>query len=322
MKKISFLIIIFLLFNYCNHNIKQKSKDYKGLTFFTMDTIVEIKYKGDNQKLENKIKKEFERIYNKFSPSVKTGVLYKINHKIKDKIIIDNETKYLIEKSDYFSNLSNGIFDITIKPVIDLWGFENTDKHYSIPKDNELKEKLKLVNYKRISVKNNYLYIPENYKIDLGGIAKGYAVDKVSKIFKEYDINDFLINAGGDLMAKGRNPDGEKWKIGIQNPREAGIIKIIEINNKAVATSGDYQRYFIKNGIRYHHIISPRTGMPFRKWISMTIIANKCIESDTLATMFFGMDIRTIKKIIGHYPTPVKYYAISSEKKIYTNLQR
>jgi thiamine biosynthesis lipoprotein len=286
-----------------------------------MDTIIEIKYKGDNRELENKIKNEFNRIYNKFSPSVKTGVLYKINHRRKDKIIIDNETKYLIEKSNYFSNLSKGIFDITIKPIIDLWGFENTDKHYTIPNKNILKRKLEFVNYKKILIKNNLLYLPKNFEIDLGGIAKGYAVDKVSKIFQQYNINDFLINAGGDLIAKGKNPDGEEWKIGIQNPRGAGIIKIIEIEKKAVATSGDYQRYFIKNGIRYHHIISPFSGQPFRKWISMTIIANTCMEADSLATVFFGMDIKTIKKTIKKYPYYIRYYAVNSENKTYTNFR-
>ncbi len=319
MKKIySTLIIIFFFFS-CSPNNNKKS-GYKNITFFTMDTIVEIKYKGDKPKVEKAIKKEFERIYKKFSPSVKTGILYKINHRKNNKIFIDNETKYLIKKSIFFSKLSNGIFDITIKPIIDLWGFEDKNKDYRVPKKRELLSKLKFVDYKRIKLNNNSIEIPNGLEIDLGGIAKGYAVDRAADIFLKKGINNFLINAGGDLIVKGKNPEGKEWRIGIQNPRGSGIIKIIDIKNKAVATSGDYQRYFIKNGIRYHHILSPFSGIPYRKWISMTIIADKCIEADSIATMFFGMDKEQIKDTINKNKIySVKFYAIDSEHKIYTN---
>ena len=318
MRKLPFFIIILIIFGYCN-STKTGENNYSEFTFFTMDTVINVKYKGVNKSLEKKIKAEFYRIYKKFSPAVKSSVIERINNRKKNKIKLDTETKYLILKSDYFSKLSEGVFDITIKPIIDLWGFESNNKVYKIPDIAEVKNKLKLVNYKKIIITNEFLYLPPGFKLDLGGIAKGYAVDKAADIFKKHGIRDFLINAGGDLIAEGKNPKGENWVIGIKNPRGSGLIKIFSIKNSAVATSGDYQRYFIKNGVRYHHILSPFTGYPFHKWISMTVIAKTCMEADSLATMFFGMDINSINKTVKVSEYPLKYYAVNREMKIYTN---
>jgi len=301
-----------------NGGKNKRLEEYSSFTFFSLDTVVDVKYKGYNKRVEQKIKNEFKRIYNKFSPSVRSSVLNSINRGGKRKI--DRETLYLIKESLLFYKKSNGIFDITVKPLLDLWGFESDKRR--VPSKKEIKKALKFVSSKRILLTNNEINLPEGFKIDLGGIAKGYAVDRAAHIFKKAGINNFLINAGGDLIAEGVNDKGKPWVIGIQHPRSSGIIKVFSVKNKAVATSGDYQRYFIKNGIRYCHIISPFTGYPYRKWASMTVIADDCITADALSTAFFGMDIDTIEKTINKYFKNIRFYGINSNLQVFTNFDK
>ncbi len=322
-----FIILLLILFTLL-FTIRKKQKKgevnfnkvnyYSSLTFFSMDTVVEIKYKGKLPVVEKRIKSEFGRIYKKFSPSVKTSIVSLIN-KSGGKIKIDKETAYLIKKSIIFSKKSRGVFDITIKPVIDLWGFEKEEK--KVPAKDELEKALKFVSYEKIKLSDGFLEIPEGFEIDLGGIAKGYAVDRCAEIFMKSGVKDFLINAGGDLIVRGVNDKGKRWVVGIQNPRGGGIIKVFSVKNRAVATSGDYQRYFIKDGIRYCHILSPFTGYPFRYWISMTVIAEDCTTADALSTAFFGMDYKEIEeflKLNREYKN-IKFYGVDSKMKVFTN---
>jgi len=145
--------------------------------------------------------------------------------------------------------------------------------------------------------------------IDLGGIAKGYAVDRARDLFRRAGVKDFLINAGGDLWAEGKNPRGEPWRVGIQNPRGEGILRVLSLSGKAVATSGDYQRFFLWEGRRYHHLLSPFTGYPFPFWTSMTVEAESCIKADALATAFSGVESGRVKALLDKLPG-VRLYAL------------
>jgi len=284
-----------------------------------MGTVIEVQYKGKDFTIERKIKNEFNRLYKKFSPEKKESIVYKINHRQKNKIKIDTETLYLIKKAKVFSSATGGLFDISIRPVLEAWGFGVSKSNSKIPSKSTLAKFLSFVGSKKIKIVDRYLILPEGLKIDLGGIVKGYGVDRASKIFIINNVQNFLINSGGDLIARGKNPEGKNWKIGIQDPRDSGLIKILSISNKSIATSGDYQRFFIKQGKRYHHIISPFSGKPFRKWISMTVVTRSCLEADILSTAFFGMGLKEIKKFIEKYNKKLKFYAINKNKKIFTN---
>ncbi len=317
-------ITMFIILSYNGKKIEKTSSSknfkYSSFTFFSLDTVIDVKYGGENRALERKIKSEFDRIYKKFSPSFRESIIYKINNRRGSEIKIDKETLYLIKESLKFYKESSKVFDITVKPLLDIWGFENEKK--KVPSKKEIVKTLKYVSSERINLKGDKIVLPSGFKIDLGGIAKGYAVDRAAKIFKKSGITNFLINAGGDLIARGVNDRGKPWIIGIQHPRKSGVIKIFRVENRAVATSGDYQRYFVSDGIRYCHILSPFIGYPFRKWVSMTVVAEKCITADALSTAFFGMDVNSIKKTINKYFKDVKFYGIKPDMSVYTNFDR
>ena len=198
---------------------------------------------------------------------------------------ISRELLYVINKARYASELSNGAFDITCKPLIDLW--HNARKTNEVPDTQNILNTLSLVEYRNILTKNNNVkFNKAGMKIDLGALAKGYAVDMAMDLIKNYDIKGALIDAGGDIRAIGKREDGKLWEIGIKHPRERNrIIGLINLENSAVATSGDYERFFMLNGKRYSHIIDPRTGYPVdNQIVSVSVFSSDCLTCDSLAT--------------------------------------
>ncbi len=200
----------------------------------------------------------------------------------------------IIDESLYFSRLTNGAFDITVSPLIKLWGFK-IGKH-KVPTDSEIKEILKIVGYQRIILdyKNKKVYLNKS-RIDLGGIAKGYAIDNAIKVLKTSGIKKGLVNAGGDIRFIG----DKTWSIGIQHPRmRSKLVKKIKLKNRAIVTSGDYERYFVENNKRYHHIINPVTGYPATECVSITVIANDALSADALATGLFVLGVTRGMRLI------------------------
>ncbi len=198
---------------------------------------------------------------------------------------ISRELLYVIDKARYTSVLSNGAFDITCKPLIDLW--HNAEKTNEVPDTQNILDVLSVVGYRNISIKNNNVkFNKAGMKIDLGGLAKGYAVDMAMDLIRKHDIKGALVDAGGDIRAIGKQEDGKLWEIGIKHPRERNrIIGLINLENSAVATSGDYERFFMLNGKRYSHIIDPRTGYPKdNQIISVSVLSSDCLTCDSLAT--------------------------------------
>ena len=198
----------------------------------------------------------------------------------------DPEIIYIITKSNYYSNLSNGAFDITVQPILDLYkkSFEELKRP---PSDEEIKEASNLINYTNIIINGSTIKLnKEGMKVTLGGIAAGYAIDKAADILEEKGIKHALIDIGGDIRAIGSKP-GVPWRIALENPRnKAEYITIVELDNKSVATSGDYERYFEETK-KFHHIINPKTGYSATDLISVTIIADKALDVDAISTSVF-----------------------------------
>ncbi|MCM8795725.1 MAG: FAD:protein FMN transferase [Candidatus Omnitrophica bacterium] len=198
------------------------------------------------------------------------------------------ETIYIIRKSREFWLATDGAFDITIGPLMDLWGFSN--KKYVLPREEKIKEILKLVGSDKIILqdKDNVVKFKTlGMKIDLGAIAKGYAVDCAVKKLRKAGIKSCLINAGGDIYCLGEN-FGRPWRVAIQDPRKKGFLGYLELKDKAVATSGDYAQYFIKDQKRYTHILNPKTGYPADSGVvSVTVVADDTLTADALATAIF-----------------------------------
>ena len=214
----------------------------------------------------------------------------------------------VIEKSQYYSELSDGAFDITISPFVALWGFFDEKGH--IPPNKEIDRLLPAVSYKNIVIsksvdpkKPSTVFLKNTQtQIDLGAIGKGYAVDKALEIIKNFGIDNACVNLGGNIYVLGASAGKNTWKIGVQHPRNKDeILGYLELKNEATATSGDYERFFEIKGKRYSHIINPKTGMPVNGIIAVTIVAPTGTEVDALSTSAFVLGpekgLKLIKKI-------------------------
>ena len=204
---------------------------------------------------------------------------------------VHEETFELIKKAIEFGELSKGIFDVTMGPVIDLWGI-NRKKDY-IPSKTEIQGALQLVSYNDIMLDKDNCAVAlkkTGQSIDLGGIAKGYAADEAKRILSENGIKSAIINFGGNIVTVGRKPDGQEWKIGIQNPLAptGEYLGVLTTTDKTVVTSGSNERFFIKDGIRYHHIIHPYTGRPAQNdLLSVTAVGTSSMDVDAITTALF-----------------------------------
>ncbi len=206
------------------------------------------------------------------------------------------DTYEVLSQAIEFSKLCQGCFDITIGPLVTLW--KNAEDSCNPPDELLISQAISLVDYSDLVL--DYFERTARLKkmgqsIDLGGIGKGFAADKILEVLKQYGISSAFTNLGGNVAAIGAKPDGTPWRVGIQHPRQDNnLIGVVSIVDKTVVTSGDYQRYFIgTNGKRYHHILNPTTGYPSESGlISVTIVANKSLTADALSTILYvaGMD--------------------------------
>ena len=197
------------------------------------------------------------------------------------------ELQTVVLRSLYYGRLSAGAFDITIKPVLDLYKrcYQEQDRP---PSPSELSETLDLVNFRNVLVEDDQIHLTkQNAQITLDGIAKGYIIDLVIDVLQKNEIHHALVNVGGDMRGIGQSSRAKPWSIALQNPRNVkDYLAIIHLTNQAVATSGDYERFFVQDKT-VHHIIDPKTGQSARSLISATVIARMAIDADALATAVF-----------------------------------
>ena len=257
-----------------------------------MGTVIEITLIGDHKEQANKAAlqafQEMKRIEQLMSMKIESGDVFRINRSSgKEWMKASNETLQVIRKAQEISELSEGGFDITVGPLTELWRKAREKK--IPPSAEEVKEKLGLVNFKNIEVdQEGKVYLKKKgMAIDLGGIAKGYGVDRAFNVLMSLGYKNLIVNAGGDLRAGGFK-NNQPWSIGIQNPREPQkLLTRISVSDMAVATSGDYEKFFVHHGKRYHHIFNPNEGFPAEGCQSVTIVTKDCITADGLATAVF-----------------------------------
>ena len=209
-----------------------------------------------------------------------------------------SETLYVIKEGLKFSEMSNGKFDLTIGPLVSLWGIGNKD---FVPEIGKIKDALDRVDYAKLVISGSGVkLLNTGMALDLGGIAKGYSSDRVREYLLSLGVKSALINLGGNIDVIGNKPDGSLWNIGIQHPRKkrGEYIGVIPISNSSFVSSGDYERFFIKDGVRYHHILDTKTGYPrVGEVISSSITSTKGIYGDAISTITFGLTIEEIKEL-------------------------
>ena len=209
----------------------------------------------------------------------------------KSAVVVGDETFAVIKESVHTSEISEGTFDITFHTLHGLWKFdEDIDPHP--PTDKEIKKRLAFLGWRNIKLddaKKTVMLAKPETQISLGGIAKGYAVDKAAAVLSAAGLTSFFVQAGGDLYAKGKKPDGTDWQAGIRDPRgkEGSFFAKIPLSDHAFSTAGDYERSYVVNGKRYHHIIDPRTGQPATACRSVTIWAPNAFIADAIDDAVF-----------------------------------
>lgn len=279
------ILLCSILITSCSDNQQHWQNRELKLLGTTVRIQVNHQNKNIRQKAINDIIAEFSRIESKFSPFKETSEISHINKAgYTQELRISDEMKELLSFSLNISTLTNGAFDITFASVGHLFDFRK-----KTGPDNELfKDNFKGVSYKHITLNKNIIrFNNSKTQISFGGFAKGYAIKKSIEILKSYGIENALVTAGGDSMVIGLK-NGEQWKTGIKAPRgELRTVYSFPLTNKAISTSGDYERYFESNGRRVHHIINPISGKSARGIQSVTVIGPDPMMTDALSTAMF-----------------------------------
>jgi FAD:protein FMN transferase len=233
---------------------------------------------------------EFGRLEGLMSTWSKDSEIQQLNQAAgKHPVPIEAELRSVLQSAHQVSEWTGGKFDVTWGVMSGLWKFDYQNKDGTLPDHDELVRRRKLINYRDLEVNEQAgtaFLRREGMVANLGGIGKGYAVDRARDILQERGFHDFMIQFGGDMYVAGRS-DNREWRLGIQDPRGPGIFAALNLTDSTFSTSGDYERSFIKDGHRYHHILDPATGEPAQGCRSVTIIAKSATLADGLSTGVF-----------------------------------
>lgn len=296
---------------------------------FIMDTFIKIKVIAkDEEEAKDAVGeafKEFKRIelltnrhVEEGRPEYEKSEIIKINKAAAVKPVkVDKDVFEMIQLAQEYTEATGGAFEITIGPVMDLWDFGGGNT--TVPDEKKLEEALTLIGSDNIVLNEEDTTVfltKKDMSLDLGAIAKGYSAQKATQVLKEQGIERAIINAGGNISVLGEKEKGKPWKIGVQDPRsKEEVIAILDATDQVIVTSGDYQRYFEANDKRYHHIIDPRTAMPARGLLSVTVIAEDSTIADILSTSFFVMGLDESLDYLEKHPDILAFF-ITDEKKI------
>lgn len=319
---IALLVLILLIISFGIIKFTNRSQECNK-DIFLMDTIINLKYSGKNsKKAMNESLDKLNEINNSMSLSNKKSTIFKINENAGIKgIEVDSGFLKVVNTALYYGRLSQGAFDISIRPIDKLWGIGS--KNERIPSNDEISKNLKLVNYQNV-ITNNFnstVFLKDkDMSIDLGGIAKGYAADELVSILKKNNLDSALINLGGNLYVYNKSEESKPFNIGIQDPKDENgqTFATLKVKNKSIVTSGNYERYFIKDGKRYHHIMDPKTGKPAESGIiSSTIISDKSIDGDALSTATFILGVKRGTELINSLEG-VDAIFVTNDNNVYT----
>jgi len=310
--------LIRMFFKFPNNKIVQSTRE-----FYALGTVIQFKAYGKKaDKVCDMAMDKINEIENNMSVFKGNSEVSTINKNAGiGQVKVSRGTYYVNKKAVEYGRMSKGAFDPTIRPVVGLWGIQTENPR--IPNTDEINRNNRLVNYKDIILdEQNHTVMLRNkdQALDLGAIAKGFAADEVKNIFCKHKIKSALIDLGGNIFALGNKPNDTPWKIGIQDPfkKRGEFIGVICVTGRSIVTSGNYERYFMNNDKRFHHIMDPFTGNPSENGvISATIISDYSIDGDALSTCAFVMGIEAGLKLAESIEG-VDALFITENKKIYT----
>lgn len=278
------ILIFVILAVIAVHRFYYRNREFKRSEFM-LDTIVEITISAAPARAEAILDSTFKyisQLENELSYYQENSKVWKLNHCQSDSCALDEHIYRLLSISEQYYQMSEGLYDVSIGALSQIWDFEQE----LIPDPAEISNALSSVGLDKFDFNHGFLTRPYGYYLNFGSLAKGYLVDQAVSRLKQEGITRGIINAGGDIRIFGQP---KPLRIGIQHPRNVRgeIIEVIQLADAAVVTSGDYERFFLRNGKRYHHILDPFTGYPSENSISVTIISPVTVNADALSTMLF-----------------------------------
>jgi thiamine biosynthesis lipoprotein len=292
------LLLLVIVVTACEPDEREREAE----TELILGTVITVTlYGNDNGELFDQVFARVAEIEEKMSTSeedYQTTELLRVNRAAgSSPVTVSPDTFHVVEQAVDYSQLSGGRFDLTVKPLVSLWGIGTEAAR--IPDTEEIEEALDLVDYREVDLDpdGQTVYLPAaGMGVDVGAIAKGYAADEAARIIRESGRESALLDFGGNILTIGSKPDGSLWKIGVQLPdpgaQRGRFIGIAEVRDLSVVTSGTYERYFEQDGQRYHHILDTETGFPVRnQLLSVTIVTEDSIRADALSTSIFAMGL-------------------------------
>jgi thiamine biosynthesis lipoprotein len=260
----------------------------------TMGTTYHIRYVTANpnhspERVKERVDAVLEQVNSQMSTYDPNSELSLFNQrKTTEPVVISRSLETVVRRALEIGEETDGLLDVTVGPLVNLWGFGPLGRPEQVPTEQQLLEVRDQVGYQYLTVENHQLTkaVPDLY-VDLSTIAKGYGVDRVAILLEQMEIRNYLVEIGGEMRMRGTKPGEQPWRIAVEQPvtLDRAVQRIIEPGNNAVATSGDYRNYFEEDGVRYSHIIDPRTGYPIQhNLVSVTVISETCMDADAYAT--------------------------------------
>lgn len=293
MKKYLGIIVILVFVCSCQKNPEENLHAFDG---FTMGTTYSIKVLKDSESsidyddLKAKVDSVLVEVNRQMSTYIESSEISVFNRQSANEwLTISSDLAKVMDAAHWVSDVSGGAFDITVGPLVNLWGFGTELKDHIVPADEEVEKIRPIIGYEKVSVdldQTRLMKTVDGVYCDLSGIAKGFGVDKVGEFLEELKVKNYLVEIGGEIRTRGINHHGKTWAIGISRPDSySGIQQAITLENLSMATSGDYRNYFEEDGIRYSHTIDPRTGKPItHNLASVSILHDECMYADAIAT--------------------------------------
>ena len=296
--------------------VRKNNVPYHSINGLVFGTIYNITYQYDGD-LKSEIEAELKRFDGSLSPFNDTSIISRINRN--EEIVTDSFFQTCFNRSMEISEETNGAFDITIAPLANVWGFGF--KKGEFPDSMKIDSLLQITDYKNVKLVDGRV-VKEDPRIMLScsAVAKGYSVDVVARLLEKKGIQNYMVDIGGEIVAKGKNSRNGLWRIGINKPIDDSlsvnqeIQTILELSDAGLATSGNYRNFYYKDGKKYAHTIDPRTGYPVQHSIlSSTVVAEDCMTADALATSFMVMGLEEAEKFCKANPMIDAYFIYSGE---------
>ena len=300
--------------------IMKKQPPFRTNEGMVFGTIYKITYQH-NDDLQNDIKAAMMEVDNSLSPYNPSSIITRINHN--EDTVLNEHFVHVFNLAQQISSETQGAFDITVAPLVNAWGFGF--KHSIDIEPSVIDSLRQFVGYQKIKLEDGKIIKEdERTMLDCSAIAKGYGVDRVARLLDQKGVKNYMVDIGGEVVLKGKNPRMKNWRIGINKPVEDSLSvnqelqTILEVSDVGMATSGNYRKFYYKDGKRYAHTIDPRIGTPVQHNIlSATVIAKDCTSADAYATAFMVMGLEKAKAFCEAHPELHAYFICDGEGESY-----